>query len=195
MAFDGILMHHLSSELKPLLVGGRIDKIHQPEKDELTIGIRGFQQNYTLFISIDASMPYFTLLSDKKENPQDPPMFCMLLRKHLIGGKIHDIYTLGFERILVVEIEAKNDFGELEIKKLYAEIMGKHSNVILTKENGVIVDSIKRVSLDMSRVRTILPGMRFESLPTDKIDFNESHAEISAFIARHFSDEIGRAHV
>lgn len=188
MAFDGILMHHLSSELKPLLVGGRIDKIHQPEKDELTIGIRGFQQNYTLFISIDASMPYFTLLSDKKENPQDPPMFCMLLRKHLIGGKIHDIYTLGFERILVVEIEAKNDFGELEIKKLYAEIMGKHSNVILTKENGVIVDSIKRVSLDMSRVRTILPGMRFESLPTDKIDFNESHAEISAFIARHFSD-------
>ena len=186
MAFDGILMHHLCAELKPLILGGRVDKIHQPEKDELTIGIRGFQHNYTLFISIDASMPYFTTIHDKRENPQDPPMFCMLLRKHLVGGKIHDMYTLGYERILVIEIESKNDFGDLEIKKLYAEIMGKHSNIILTKPNGVIIDSIKRVSMDMSRVRTILPGLRYEILSTDKIDFSLPSEEISAHLSAHF---------
>lgn len=186
MAFDGILMHHLCAELKPLILGGRIDKIHQPEKDELTIGIRGFQQNYTLFISIDASMPYFTAIQDKRENPQDPPMFCMLLRKHLVGGKIHDMYTLGYERILVIEIESKNDFGDLEIKKLYAEIMGKHSNIILTKPNGIIIDSIKRVSMDMSRVRTILPGLRYEILSTDKIDFSLPSADITAHLSTQY---------
>ncbi len=178
MAFDGLLIHHLCDELKTQLVGGRIDKIFQPEKDELILSIRGLKSNFSLFISIDASMPYFTLLKDKKENPQAPPMFCMLMRKHLIGGRIHGIEQMGFERTVVIEIESKNDFGEFEMKKLIFEIMGKHSNIVLTREDYSIIDSIKRVTPEMSRVRTILPGLNFTFLPTDKIDFSLSNLEI-----------------
>ena len=178
MAFDGLLIHHLCDELKTLLVGGRIDKIYQPEKDELILSIRGLKSNFSLFISIDASMPYFTLLKDKKENPQAPPMFCMLMRKHLIGGRIHSIEQMGFERTVVIDIESKNDFGEFEMKKLVVEIMGKHSNIVLTREDYTIIDSIKRVTPEMSRVRTILPGLGFTFIPTDKIDFNLPNSEI-----------------
>ncbi len=178
MAFDGLLIHHLCDELKTLLVGGRIDKIFQPEKDELILSIRGLNSNFSLFISIDASMPYFTLLKDKKENPQAPPMFCMLMRKHLIGGRIHSIEQMGFERTVILDIESKNDFGEFEMKKLVIEIMGKHSNIVLTREDYTIIDSIKRVTPEMSRVRTILPGLGFTFIPTDKIDFSLPNADV-----------------
>lgn len=179
MAFDGLLIHQLCNELNILLEGGRIDKIHQPEKDELTIGIRGHKDNHALFISVDASMPYFTLIADKKENPQEPPMFCMLMRKHLIGGKIKSLHQLGFERVIIIDIEAKNDFGEPESKKLILEIMGKHSNVILTKEDYTIIDSIKRITPEMSRVRTILPGLVYKSIPSEKLDFSSSGTDIA----------------
>ena len=178
MAFDGLLIHHLCDELKTLLVGGRIDKIFQPEKDELILSIRGLKSSFSLFISIDASMPYFTLLKDKKENPQAPPMFCMLMRKHLIGGRIHTIEQMGYERTVILEIESKNDFGEFEMKKLVIEIMGKHSNIVLTREDYTIIDSIKRVTPEMSRVRTILPGLGFTFIPTEKIDFSLPNSEI-----------------
>lgn len=171
MAFDGLLIHHLCAELKNVLIGGRIDKIFQPEKDELSLGIRGQGTHFDLFISTEASMPYFTIKDQRKENPATPPMFCMLMRKHLSGGKILSIEQLGFERVVVIDIEAKNDFGELEAKKLIIEIMGKHSNVILTKADYTIIDSIKRITPDMSRVRTILPGLVFTFIPSDKIDF------------------------
>lgn len=177
MAFDGLLIHQLCDELKPLLEGGRIDKIHQPEKDELTIGIRGHQGNQALFISVDASMPYFTLISGKKENPQEPPMFCMLMRKHLTGGKIRSINQLGFERVIIFDIDSKNDFGDPESKKLIIEIMGKHSNVILTREDYTIIDSIKRITPDMSRVRTILPGLVYTTISSEKLDFTRPGIE------------------
>lgn len=171
MAFDGLLIHHLCAELKNVLIGGRIDKIFQPEKDELSLGIRGQGTHYDLFISTEASMPYFTIKDQRKENPATPPMFCMLMRKHLSGGKILSIEQLGFERVVVIDIESKNDFGELEAKKLIIEIMGKHSNVILTKADYTIIDSIKRITPDMSRVRTVLPGLVFTFIPSEKIDF------------------------
>jgi len=189
MAFDGLLIHHLCNELKPLLVGGRIDKIFQPEKDELTLSIRGLNSTFSLFVSIDASMPYLTLIQAKKENPQAPPMFCMLMRKHLTGGRIHSIEQMGYERTIVIEIESKNDFGEMEMKKLIIEIMGKHSNIILTKEDFTIIDSIKRVTPEMSRVRTILPGLKFTFLPTDKISFEADSSEIVTLLMKSASEQ------
>lgn len=176
MAFDGLFIHHLIGEIAPEITGGRIDKIHQPEKDELSMSIRGRDKNLTLFISIESAMPYFTLTHSKKENPQAPPMFCMLMRKHLAGGRIMDFYQLGNERIIVLEVESKNELGELERKKLIAEIMGKHSNLILTKEDFTVIDSIKRVTPDMSRIRTILPGLKYEAIPSDKIKLSESES-------------------
>lgn len=185
MAFDGLLMHQLCFELKPLLVGGRIDKVFQPEKDELTINIRGNLGNQNLFISIDASMPFITCISDRKENPQAPPMFCMLMRKHLIGGRIHSLEQIEFERVFVITIESKNELGDPEMKKLIIEIMGKHSNIILTKEDFTIIDSIKRVTPDMSRVRSILPGLKYAFLASDKISFSKSSPEIITHLKAH----------
>ncbi|HAS73453.1 MAG TPA: fibronectin/fibrinogen-binding protein [Clostridiales bacterium UBA8960] len=189
MAFDGLMIHQLCDELKPLLVGGRIDKIFQPERDELTIGIRGLKSSFSLFLSVDASMPYFTLTSSKKENPQEPPMFCMLMRKHLTGGRIQSMTQIGFERVVVIEIESKNEFGDLELKKLIIEIMGKHSNLILTREDYTIIDSIKRITPEMSRVRTILPGLKYAFLPTEKIDFEIASSEVVETLINQAPDE------
>lgn len=170
MSFDGMFIHHLSMEINEKIKDARIDKIHQPEKDELTIGIRSAEHgSLTLFISVDSSIPYFTLTDQKKENPMEPPMFCMLMRKHLSGGRIISFKQMGYERTLVLTIEAKNDFGELEEKKLFIEIMGKHSNIILTKEDLTVIDSIKRISPELSRVRTILPGVTYSQITSDKI--------------------------
>jgi predicted ribosome quality control (RQC) complex YloA/Tae2 family protein len=179
MSFDGMFMHHLCKEIAPKLVDGRIDKIHQPEKDELTLSIKGRSGTQTLFISVDSSIPHFTLTTQKKENPQQPPMFCMLLRKHLVGGRILAFKQFGFERVVELDVESRNDFGELETKKLFIEIMGKHSNIILTREDNTIVDSIKRISLDMSRVRTILPGGAYWIIPSEKIS---PQSTASAFV-------------
>ena len=185
MAFDGLLMHQLSSELQTLLVGGRIDKVFQPEKDELTINIRGNLGNQNLFVSVDSSMPFITCISDRKENPQAPPMFCMLMRKHLTGGKIHAVEQIEYERVFVFTIESKNELGDPEMKKLIVEIMGKHSNIILTKEDFTIIDSIKRITPDMSRVRSILPGLEYTFLETEKISFSKSNSEIIAHLKKH----------
>ncbi|MBF4691664.1 Rqc2 family fibronectin-binding protein [Fusibacter ferrireducens] len=173
MAFDGIFVSQLIQELTPILIGARIDKIHQPEKDELSLTTRGKNQNYTLFISVESALPYFALTSQKKENPKTAPMFCMLMRKHIAGGRIFNISQHGNERVIIIEIEAKNELGELEKKKLIIEIMGKHSNLILTKEDFTIIDSIKRITPDMSRVRLILPGLKYDFLESNKILLKE----------------------
>ena len=182
MSFDGMMIHHLCEEIESKIIDGRIDKIHQPERDELSIGIRSSSGSHNLFISVDSSIPYFTLNSLKKENPMQPPMFCMLLRKHLSGGKIISFKQIGYERVVVLTIESKNDFGELEEKKVFIEIMGKHSNIILTKEDFTIIDSIKRITPDMSRIRTILPGLKYTMLESDKISPEDSFESWSKLI-------------
>jgi len=172
MAFDGIMMHHLVYELNACLVGGRIDKIHQPEKDELLIQIRGQKDNFNLFISIESSMPYFTLTQQKKENPKEPPMFCMLMRKHLTSGRILSIRQNNYERVVEINIESKDEMGELSTKKLIIEIMGRHSNIILVKSDNTIIDSIKRITPEMSRIRSILPGLKYSELPTSQLSID-----------------------
>lgn len=159
MAFDGIVTKAVVNELKTLLVGGRVDKIYQPEKDEILIYIRSKGKNYRLLISSASNNPRIYLTDITKENPPSPPMFCMLLRKHLIGGTILNIEQFHLDRIVSIDISSINELGDPSEKTLIVEIMGKHSNIIfIEKEDNKIIDSVKRVSFDMSRVRQILPG-------------------------------------
>lgn len=171
MAFDACVVKCFAHQAKSTLQDARIDKIHQPQKDELFISLRGAHGGIKLYISANPSYPRIYFTDEKVENPTEPPMFCMLLRKHIGSGKIKSIYQLGFERILVFEIECKNELMEITTKKLIVEIMGKHSNIILTDDDNVIIDSIKRIDISTSSVRQILPSLHYKTPPEqDKIN-------------------------
>lgn len=174
MAFDGIVISNIVRDMKEKLVGGRILKIQQPEKDELIITIKNYDQ-YRLFISADASLPLIYLSSSKKEAPITAPNFCMLLRKYIGTARVVDVYQPGFERVVVMELEHLDEMGDVCRKKLITEIMGKHSNIIFCEEAEAgklkIIDSIKHVSSAMSSVREVLPGREyFIPKQGDKID-------------------------
>ena len=133
MAFDGIVTQAITHELKNDLIGGKIDKIHQPDKNTILLGIYSNSIHYALNICIDAHNCRINLTTNSKENPLVAPNFCMLLRKHLISGKISTIEMYGLERLVKINIETINEFNEIEIKSLIIELMGKHSNIILIK--------------------------------------------------------------
>lgn len=158
MALDGIVLSNVVYELNSLLLGGRIDKIAQPERDELIITIRNNSNSYKLLISSQASIPRIHLTKIQKKNPLTPPSFCMLLRKHISNGKIISIHQPNFERILEITFEQLNELGDLCQKRLIVEIMGRHSNIIFCDDSGKILDSIKRVNSGMSSVREVFPG-------------------------------------
>ena len=158
MAFDGIVVANLAHELKESLVNGRIAKIAQPETDELLLTIKTQEGQRRLSISADASLPLIYLTGTNKPSPMTAPNFCMLLRKHIGGGRIVNIWQPGLERILHFTIEHLDEMGDLCRKDLVVEIMGKHSNIIFCTEDGKIIDSIKHVSAQMSSVREVLPG-------------------------------------
>lgn len=131
MSFDGIVMNSLVYELTNLLVNGRIEKVHQPESDEIVLNIRKDGKNYKLLISASSSNPRVYITNETKTNPSTPPMFCMLLRKHIQSGKILDIYQYSLDRVLCIDIQSLDELGVLSTKTLIVEIMGKHSNIIL----------------------------------------------------------------
>jgi len=161
MAFDGITIACLQKELSEKLTGGRIQKITQPEGDELLLTIKSNGTQYRLLLSASASLPLVYLTESNKPGPMTAPGFCMLLRKHLNGGKIISITQPSLERILQFEIEHLNELGDPVRKLLILELMGKHSNVIFCKDDGTIIDSIKHVSSAMSSVREVLPGRTY----------------------------------
>ena len=161
MAFDGITIANLVYELKGALEGGRISKIAQPEKDELLITIKNNRENYRLQISASASLPLIYLTGKNKTSPLTAPNFCMLLRKHIGSARILSITQPGLERIIEFHLEHLDEMGDLCRKRLIAEIMGKHSNIIFCREDGTILDSIKHVSASMSSVREVLPGREY----------------------------------
>ncbi|MEG6567855.1 NFACT RNA binding domain-containing protein [Thermoanaerobacterium saccharolyticum] len=166
MALDGITLYGIVNELKSTLLDGKIDKIYQPEKDEIIIFVRNNGNNYKLLLSSNANFPRAYLTDENKENPITPPMFCMLLRKYLQGGKIIDIYQRGFDRILFIDVLSRDELEKEIIKTLVIEIMGRYSNIILIdKESKMIVDSIKRVYKDMSKIREIVPDIKYEMPP------------------------------
>lgn len=167
MALDGITTSAIVSELKPALVGGRIDKIHQPVADEIRMTIRGLGSGAKkIIISANSAHPRIHLTESTRENPMTAPLFCMVMRKHIAGGKIVDICQPNFERIIILRVESANEMGDITTKNLILEIMGKHSNLILTDENGKILDSIKRVTHEKSSVREVLPGKEYVFPPS-----------------------------
>lgn len=162
MAFDGVTVSAIASEINEKLVGGRIYKIYQPEADELCLVVKNKRESGAitarLVISADASLPLLYLTEQAKENPVTAPNFCMLLRKHIGNARILSVKQPNFERIVEIELEHLDEMGDLCRKKLIIEIMGKHSNLIFTDENDRIIDSIKHVSNQVSSVREVLPG-------------------------------------
>ena len=178
MAFDAVTVRCLTQELCEKLINGRIDKIHQPEKDEITINIRTLTDSYKLVLSASSAHPRVHFTNVSKKNPITAPMFCMLLRKHLGSGKITAIEQVGFERIIKFSIESYDELGDLTTKYLFAEIMGRHSNIILTNCDMKIIDCIKHIDFTISSVRQLLPGLEYVSPPpqdkTDLINIEET---------------------
>lgn len=167
MALDGITTSAIVSELKAALLGGRIDKIHQPLADEIRMSIRGLGSGAKkIIISANSAHPRIHLTESSRENPMTAPLFCMVMRKYIAGGKIIDIVQPNFERIIILRIESANEMGDITTKNLILEIMGKHSNLILTDETGKILDSIKRVTHEKSSVREVLPGKEYVFPPS-----------------------------
>lgn len=180
MSFDGVVVKSVVFELYNLLNNGRIEKVHQPEKDELILSIRSNNANYKLLISASSSNPRVYVTEEAKSNPMTPPMFCMLLRKHIQGGKIIDIYQSSMDRVLYFDIQSLDELGILATKTLIVEIMGKHSNIILIdKYSGKIIDSIKRVPASLSSIRQVLPGLQYIEPPLqDKLLPNDITKDI-----------------
>jgi len=158
MAFDGITISNIVHELRETILDGRINKIAQPEADELLFTIKTATGQKRLYISASASLPLIYLTEANKPSPMTAPNFCMLLRKHINNGRITDISQPKLERIIRFEIEHFDELGDLCKKYLIVEIMGKHSNIIFCNEADRIIDSIKHVSAQMSSVREVLPG-------------------------------------
>ncbi len=170
MSFDGFVTRSVTEELKEKILGGKIDKVYQPEREELILSIRTREGNYRLLLSASASNPRFHLTAVQRENPMTPPMLCMLMRKHLCGGVITGITQRGFDRVVRLDIETRNELGDICVKSVIVEIMGRHSNIILTDENNKIMDSAKHIDFTVSAVRQILPGLIYEESPVqDKL--------------------------
>ncbi len=165
MPLDGITINLLKKELSDCIIGSRIEKIHQPSKDELVFHLRSREGAYRLLISASANSPRIHLTANAPENPATPPMLCMLFRKHLTGAVITDIRQLGLDRVIFLDLAGTNEIGDAVTFTLCIEIMAKHSNIILVNSEGNIIDSVKRVDFTQSSVRQILPMFRYELPP------------------------------
>ena len=165
MPLDGITINLLKKELSDCIIGSRIEKIHQPSKDELVFHLRSREGAYRLLISASANSPRIHLTANAPENPATPPMLCMLFRKHLTGAVITDIRQLGLDRVVFLDLAGTNEIGDAVTFTLCIEIMAKHSNIILINSEGNIVDAVKRVDFTQSSVRQILPMFKYEYPP------------------------------
>jgi predicted ribosome quality control (RQC) complex YloA/Tae2 family protein len=201
MSFDGLFTYAIVHELKKNLENGRITKIYQPFKNELLFQIRANGKNHKLLISAHPTYARIHITKENYDHPPEPPMFCMLLRKHLEGSIIESIRQVDVDRIVIFEIKGRNEIGDVSYKQLIVELMGRHSNIILIdKEKQTIIDSIKHVSAAVNRHRTILPGSTYieppkhgkvnpfdvdEELFLKKIDFNAG--QLDKQIVEHFA--------
>ncbi|CDQ19809.1 Predicted component of the ribosome quality control (RQC) complex, YloA/Tae2 family, contains fibronectin-binding (FbpA) and DUF814 domains [Halobacillus karajensis] len=166
MSFDGIVTRAITNELNETIQSGRIMKIYQPTETELVLTVRFQRKKHTLLLSAHPSYARFHLTDDNYHNPKEPPMLCMLLRKHLVGGFIENIEQVGMERIVKFHIRTRNEVGDETMKTLVIEVMGKHSNILLIdEEEGHMLDSIKHLPPSQNRHRTIMPGQPYKLPP------------------------------
>lgn len=164
MSLDGAFLHIVCNELQPL-VGARVDKVYQPSREEIVVSLRTYRDGgKKIVLSANSVSARVNLTTAAFENPQQPPMFCMLLRKHLSGGRLMAIRQDGLERIISLDFECTNEIGDIVTNSLVAEIMGRHSNIILVRD-GRVIDSVKRITDDISSVRRVLPGIQYEAPP------------------------------
>ena len=180
MWLDGIFLNSIKYDLHKKLMDGRVDKIHQPDKNEIVIAIRSGGENHKLLMTAASSSPRLHLTNVTRKNPQEPPMFCMLLRKHLSGAHVTDIKQINFDRILEITFECKDELDTTVNKSLIIEIMGKHSNIIfINTDTRVVIDSIKRVAENVSSVRQIYPGLKYVTPPQqDKINPLDANRDV-----------------
>lgn len=184
MPFDGIVTKATVEELQDKICGGRIMKIYQPTEYELIFTIRKNRKNHSLLLSIHPTYARFHLTNDKYTNPQEPPMFCMLMRKHIGGAIIDSIVQDGLERVITMNVRAVDEVGDASTKSLMIELMGRHSNIILLNEDKeYIIDSLKHVSSLQNRYRKILPGEKY-ILPPEQEKFNPLSITSSQFLKR-----------
>ncbi|GGE66041.1 Rqc2 family fibronectin-binding protein [Priestia taiwanensis] len=165
MSFDGLFTHAMTTELTTAIETGRISKIYQPSKYEILLHIRAKGKNHKLLLCAHPSYARVHLTEHTYESPATPPMFCMLLRKHLEGGIIEEICQLELERIIELKVRSRNELGDESSKRILIEIMGRHSNILLLDEEGKILDSLKHLSPAVNRHRTVLPGFMYVAPP------------------------------
>ncbi len=178
MPMDGLTLGLIARELNGALVGGRIAKVVQPERDEIILTVRSDGENRQLLLSATANCARAHLTRVKKNNPLEPPALCMLMRKHIVGGRVASIRQVLADRILEIEIEHRDELGDPARKKLICEFMGKHSNLIFVDEGGRIIDSARRVNDQISSVREVLPGLRYELPPAHgKLNYDSVTAD------------------
>ena len=166
MALDGAFLRHLKKEITDRALGARVDKIYQPNKEELVFLLRTRQEAFKLLLSARANSPRIHFTQYAPENPKVPPMLCMLLRKRLSGAKLVEVRQPGLERLLYLDFDAANELGDKVRLSLVIEIMGKYSNIILVDGQGKIVDALKRVDEEMSSQRLVQPGLAYELPPS-----------------------------
>ena len=185
MALDAILLSALMGELAPMLEGGRIEKIQQPERDQVIISLRNKGENMRLLINAGAGSGRLQLISAGLENPAEPPMFCMLLRKHLIGGRIEKLTQPQWERLILVDITSHNELGDSVKLKLAVELMGRSANLVLIGDDGRIIDCLRRMDYGGDAERRMLPGMIYRLPPRQKkpMIFELGREEIAAAVS------------
>jgi predicted ribosome quality control (RQC) complex YloA/Tae2 family protein len=178
MSFDGLFTRAITNELSSLLKGGRINKIHQPYKNEIILAVRANGVNHKLLLSAHPSYARVQVTNEQYDNPNEPPMFCMLLRKHLEGSIIEDIKQAGLDRMIIFEVKGRNEIGDISYKQLIVEIMGRHSNIIIVDKNrNMILDSIKHVSFAVNTHRAIMPGQEYV-MPPQQEKMNPFEAQV-----------------
>ena len=170
MTIDGLTLHYAVKEIKEQITGCKIDKIHQPQRSTLVLSLRAPGKNIRLIISAEAFDSRMHITEHKPENPSKPPMFCMFLRKHITGSKVSAVNQVGLERIVNITLEAKDELGLPHELTLVCELMGKYSNVILVDEHSVIMDSLRHVTQSLSRIRQVMPSLKYVLPQSSKLN-------------------------